>query len=130
MKFPNASYGGGRSVPGLIQTSHCAHPTHLRTAKPRKPMTVLIVDDNGTNLKLLRAVLERQGHCVLTANDGLEALAVLERQPIDAIISDILMPNMDGYRFCYEVRTSSRFCSLPFIVYTSSYTTPRDEKLS
>ena len=93
-------------------------------------MAILIVDDNATNLKLLRAVLEEEGHHVLTANDGLEALAVLEREPIDAVISDIRMPNMDGYRLCYEMRTSSRFCSVPFIIHTASYTTPRDEELS
>ena len=93
-------------------------------------MTVLIVDDNGTNLKLLRAVLEAEGHGVLAATDGLAALAVLEREPIDAVISDILMPNMDGYRFCAEVRASPRFCSLPFIVYTATCTEfPRNTKL-
>jgi PAS domain S-box-containing protein len=93
-------------------------------------MTVLIVDDDAMNLKLLGALLEEEGYSILTANDGLEALAVLEREPIDAVISDIHMPNMDGYRFCYEVRVSSRFYSLPFIVYTASYTASGDEELS
>ena len=60
----------------------------------------------------------------------MEALAVLEREKVDAIISDILMPRMDGYRFCYEVRASERFRHLPFIFYTSSYTSQGDEKLA
>ena len=49
---------------------------------------------------------------------------------MNAIISDILMPRMDGYRFCYEVRASEYFRHLPFIFYTSSYTSSSDEKLA
>ena len=61
-------------------------------------MHILIVDDNLTNLKLLRALLESEGHVIFEATDGVEALATLNREPIAAIISDILMPRMDGYR--------------------------------
>src|SRR6185503_21300188 len=89
---------------------------------------ILIVDDCPANRKLLRAVLEAEGLNTLEAADGVEALAALDREPIDAIISDILMPNMDGYRLCYEVRANKRFCHLPFIVYTTTYTSPSDEK--
>jgi signal transduction histidine kinase len=89
---------------------------------------ILIVDDHDTNRKLLRAVFEAEQYDVFEAADGVEALALLEREPIGAIISDILMPRMDGYRLCYEVRTSKRFCWLPFIIYTDTYTSPTDEK--
>ena len=60
-------------------------------------MNILVVDDSETNRKLLRVNLETEGHTILEAADGLEALATLEREKVDAIISDILMPNMDGY---------------------------------
>ena len=60
-------------------------------------MNLLIVDDHPTNLRLLRAQLESEGHAVFEAHDGVDALAMLERQPVDAVISDILMPRMDGY---------------------------------
>jgi PAS domain S-box-containing protein len=93
-------------------------------------MRILIVDDVPTNRKLLAAILEAEGHEVVPACDGAEALALLEHREIDAVISDILMPRMDGYRFCYEVRVSERFRHLPFIFYTSSYTSPSDEKLA
>jgi len=92
-------------------------------------MTTLIVDDNAANRKLLRAILEAEGHGTLEAADGVEALGVLEREKVDAIISDILMPRMDGYQFCYEVRVSDRFQHLPFIFLTSSYTSESDKKL-
>lgn len=92
-------------------------------------MNILIVDDQPINLKVLGALLAAEGHAVRTAANGVEALAVLEGQAVDAIISDILMPTMDGCRLCYEVRSSERLRHLPFIFYTASYTSPGDEKL-
>ena len=68
-------------------------------------MNLLIVDDTPTNLKLLRAQLEAEGHAVFEAHDGVDALALLERQRVDVVISDILMPRLDGYRLCHEIRT-------------------------
>jgi TolB-like protein/CheY-like chemotaxis protein/Flp pilus assembly protein TadD len=93
-------------------------------------MNVLIVDDDPTNMKLLRATLEHEGHTVAQARDGIVALETLERCGAEAIISDILMPRMDGYRLCYEVRKSARFKKIPFIVYTATYLSASDEKLS
>jgi DNA-binding response OmpR family regulator len=46
------------------------------------------------------------------------------------VLSDILMPRMDGYRLCHEIRTSDRLRDLPFVIYTSTYTSPSDEKLA
>ena len=54
---------------------------------------------------------------------------MLEREDVDAIISDILMPRMDGYRLCQEVRKSERWREMPFIFYTATYTSPGDEQL-
>jgi two-component system, cell cycle sensor histidine kinase and response regulator CckA len=93
-------------------------------------VNVLILDDIDTNRKLLRAQLEAEGVTVLEASDGVEGLEKLKRQKVDAAISDLLMPNMDGYRFCYEVRKSKEHRGLPIIIYTSTYTSPSDEKLS
>lgn len=92
-------------------------------------MKVLIVDDIEVNRDLLRAVLASEGHVAVDAVDGAAALEVLEREPVDAVISDILMPRMDGYRFCHEVRRSERLCALPFVFYTATYTSPSDEAL-
>jgi PAS domain S-box-containing protein len=93
-------------------------------------MNLLIVDDHPTNLKLLRAQLEAEGHAVFEAHDGVDALALLNRQRVDAIISDILMPCMDGYRFCHEIRKHARLYDLPVIIYTFTFTSPGDEKLA
>jgi PAS domain S-box-containing protein len=93
-------------------------------------MNLLIVDDNLINLKLLRAQLEAEGHVVFEAHDGVDALALLERQRVDVVISDILMPRMDGYRLCYEIRKHARLRDLPIILHTFTFTSPGDEKLA
>lgn len=92
-------------------------------------MNVLIVDDVYANLRLLRAILEAEGHRVLDAQDGVEALKVIDAEPLDAVISDILMPNMDGFRLCQELRHGERQPLLPFILYSSTYTEPADRAL-
>ena len=93
-------------------------------------MKILIVDDNEMNRKLLRVSLEGEGIDTFEAADGLEALTRLDVEKADAIISDILMPRMDGYRFCQEVRKSEPIKETPFIFYTSTYTSSGDEKLA
>ena len=93
-------------------------------------MKLLIVDDHDLNLKLLRAQLEGEGHQVVAAADGVEALEILGREPVDGVISDILMPRMDGYRLCMEVRSDARLVHLPFVLYTSTYNSPGDRELA
>ena len=93
-------------------------------------MNVLIADDNKTSCKLLRAVLEAEGHAVLVATDGHQALEILEHHRVDAIISDLLMPNLDGFRLCREIRQDTRWCQIPFICYTAIYCSLNDEKLA
>src|ERR1035438_5771826 len=93
-------------------------------------MNILIVDDIAINRKLLRVTLEAEGHTTLEAADGVEALQILASETVDAVISDILMPNMDGFRLCHALRKSERLHALPFIIYTSTYTSPDDMKLA
>lgn len=93
-------------------------------------INVLIADDNATNRKLLRRVLESEGHTVLEAENGIAALKFLEQRQVDAVISDILMPGMDGFRLCFEIRRNPNLRKMPFIVYTASYTSASDEKLA
>jgi len=93
-------------------------------------MKVLIADDNDASCKLLRALLEADGHAVIAASDGREALELLERHQVDAIISDLLMPNLDGFRLCREIRRDSRRHRTPFICYTAIYCSLDDEKLA
>jgi two-component sensor histidine kinase/FixJ family two-component response regulator len=94
-------------------------------------MRILIVDDHPLNLKLLRIRLEAEGEQVLEASDGQEALALLSKDgAVDAIVSDIVMPNMDGYRLCYELRHRKGFEQIPFVFYSNRYSSPSDEQLA
>src|SRR5712671_2451033 len=93
-------------------------------------MNILVVDDNTSVLTVLQVVLESKGHSVWSASDGTEALKVLEQADMHAVISDILMPRMDGYQLCLEVRKSGKFGDIPFIFYSSTYTSPSDEQMA
>ena len=63
---------------------------------------LLIVDDNAKIRKSLTLFLKMHGYDVSAATDGEDAMQKARRGPPDAVISDILMPNMDGYALCYE----------------------------
>ncbi|MBI4350400.1 MAG: response regulator [Elusimicrobia bacterium] len=93
-------------------------------------MKLLIVDDSGTNREILRRNLRGEGVEVLEAEDGLAALETLKTSKPDAIVSDILMPNLDGYSFCRAVRGDPALKDLPFVIYTSTYISPEDETLA
>lgn len=90
----------------------------------------LIVDDHEENLYLLRSVLESCGYDVVSAHHGQEALdAGLARIP-DLIVSDILMPVMDGFTFCRRCRELESLAQVPFVFYTATYTNEDDERLA
>jgi diguanylate cyclase (GGDEF)-like protein len=93
-------------------------------------MNVLVVDDNDINRKLLRVMLTAEGHKTVERANGLEALDSLERSQFDVLISDILMPGMDGYRLCYEIRRNQKLRNIPIIIYSSTYTSPADEQVA
>lgn len=91
-------------------------------------MKVLIVDDNDQSLYLLRTVLEHAGHEVWPAGDGAEALALAGRRVPDAIITDILMPRLDGFALCRAVRQSEKLGEIPVLLYSATYTDQRDRE--
>jgi len=91
---------------------------------------ILIVDDLKENLYLLETLLKGSGYEVLTAKDGVEALNKLKEKSIDMIISDILMPRMDGFQLCRECKKDESLKKIPFVFYTSTYTDAKDEQFA
>ena len=81
--------------------------------------TVMVVDDSVTVRKVTTRFLERQGFNVITAKDGVDALRVLQDETPDVMLLDIEMPRMDGFEVAKNLRTSSRWKTLPIIMITS-----------
>jgi class 3 adenylate cyclase/CheY-like chemotaxis protein len=84
------------------------------------PVTVLAVDDQSVNLRLLDAVLTPRGHRVIAASSGPEALALLETEDVDLVLLDILMPGMDGHEVCRRIRSTPATEFLPVVMITAS----------
>ncbi|MEX2684280.1 MAG: response regulator [Candidatus Sigynarchaeota archaeon] len=91
---------------------------------------VLIADDNAQNLYLLETILKANGYQVVSATNGAEALDICRKNPPDLIISDILMPVMDGFELCRRCKTDNSLKHVPFIFYTATYTDPKDEQFA
>ena len=68
---------------------------------------ILVVDDNDSIRKIIKTYLLRDGYNVFAASDGLEALALLDREQIDLMIADIMMPNMDGFTLIHQIRSAN-----------------------
>jgi len=88
---------------------------------------ILVVDDVTENRYMLEKMLEARGLSVVSAENGEDALAKALADPPDLIISDILMPVMDGYTLCKKCKADERLKHIPFVFYTATYTDPQDE---
>ncbi len=91
---------------------------------------ILIVDDNFQNRYVLETLLRTSGYKVISANNGAEALDLARETPPDLIITDILMPVMDGFQLCQQWKTDNQLKLIPFIFYTATYIEPKDEQLA
>ena len=94
-------------------------PLILNDPLKKRPLLVLVVDDSVTVRKVTSRLLERNGMNVLTAKDGIDALAVLEEHTPDLMLLDIEMPRMDGFEVAIQVRNDPRLMRLPIIMITS-----------
>lgn len=96
-----------------------ATPIAIENDSAEEGSKILVVDDNEMNRDLLARRLKRQGHEVLTANDGLAALGILNSHRVDLVLLDIMMPNLDGYQVLAKMKADEYLTDLPVIMITA-----------
>lgn len=94
-------------------------PGAAEIAVPRVP-TYLLVDDSPTVLNELRRTIEKLGVRVLSAGDGEAAMEILDREKIDAVVTDVNMPKLDGYELCRRIRASPAIEHLPVVMISAN----------
>jgi two-component system, cell cycle sensor histidine kinase and response regulator CckA len=105
-----------------------AQLSSLRASAPGR--RVLVVDDEASNRRLAVFRLRQAGYEVEAVASGAEALRVAAHQPPDAIVSDVMMPGMDGFALCREVRGDPRLASVPVVLVSSAYVDEPDRELA
>jgi len=90
---------------------------------------ILNVDDNRQNLYMLEVLFRAKGHEVVSAVNGVDAMEKAGQNAPDLIISDILMPKMDGFTLCRKWMQDDILRAVPFVFYTATYTDTKDEEL-
>jgi adenylate cyclase len=90
-----------------------ANEADLRTVIPSR---ILVVDDNASNRDLLSRRLQRQGHTVLEAEDGARALALVEKEALDLVLLDLMMPGISGYDVLARLKSDPRHRDIPIIM--------------
>lgn len=83
--------------------------------------TVLVVDDQASNRELVRDILTFRGHRVIEAHEGAEALGLAHEQHPDLVLTDVMMPGMDGYQLAQELRAATDTADTPIVFLTSNY---------
>nr|HOP40682.1 response regulator [Geobacteraceae bacterium] len=93
-------------------------------------MKILIVEDDDNSRVFLKRALQSQGYEVECAGNGVEALEKAALSAPGLIISDIMMPRMDGFELCRAIKLDERLRAVPFVFYTATFVEQRDEKLA
>jgi two-component system chemotaxis sensor kinase CheA len=120
---PNGSILLVLDVPTLIARSDAIaeHASRIvdKTAGPARQLSVMVVDDALMVRELQRSILERGGYSVRTASDGAEALAMLADEPADLVVTDLEMPNVDGFELTRSIRAHPRLTNIPVLIVSS-----------
>ena len=83
---------------------------------------ILVIEDDPSTRRLMSTVLRRGGYTPIDATDGVDALRIMDKQHVDLIVLDIMMPHMDGFEFTQTVRESG--CDIPILMTTAKETLP------
>lgn len=118
--------------PTLLTSTVRGHLAAAQTSKqkPGAGLVVLAIDDDPKQLKLISTYLSNLGFGVTTAKDGIEGLRRAEAALPDAVMSDVLMPGLDGFELCRAIRKHERLARIPVILLTNSYDDAADKRLA
>jgi diguanylate cyclase (GGDEF)-like protein len=134
-QFPQANFADylfKPVEPSFLVSTVRAHLAASQTSNdmPGEGRVVLVVDDEPKQLKLLATYLANLGFGVTTAKDGAEALSKAEIIFPDAVISDVLMPRLDGFELCMAIRKHPRLGKIPVVLLTNNYDDWADKRLA
>ena len=87
--------------------------------EPIEPRTIVIVEDNESFMKILKMRLEAKGHVTVLARDGFEGLNAVRKTKPDLVISDIMLPKLDGHKLCRLIKQDLSVQHIPVIMLTS-----------
>jgi CheY-like chemotaxis protein len=92
-------------------------PLSLPSIQPRNARgTILIVEDDRSIRRYLEVILQRAGYCVVAAADGLEAMKTALTSAVDAVVTDAIMPHLNGYELCRFLRHHPKLSRLPVVI--------------
>src|SRR5690606_38925086 len=101
----------------MMESTEQAAPSPAPVGKPR----VLAVDDQRDALRLLQIRLQNAGMECFTCSDGTSALQFLEKELVDLVILDVMMPNLDGYEVCRRIKAQERTRDIVVLFLTARY---------
>ncbi|MBV1914726.1 MAG: response regulator [Pseudomonadales bacterium] len=107
------------NVKALISSGHVEQEHETLDAVVEKTPEIMIVDDSITLRKITSRIFEREGMNIVTAKDGVEALAMLQEYTPDVMLLDVEMPRMNGYELAHQMKNHSRLKNVPIIMITS-----------
>jgi CheY-like chemotaxis protein len=93
-------------------------------------MKILLIDNSAENRDVLRLIVEKHGHTGLEAEDGQDGLKKTETHHPDLIITDVMMPMMDGFQFLRNLKRDENLRSIPCVAYSATYTGSDDRELA
>ena len=119
--LPFADHKGGvdtnpfKSIAGRLAKSS---PCQSAVMNPRNPV-ILCVDDEPVNCELLENILVANGYEVISAANGKDALLKIKTREIDLVLLDVIMPEMNGFEVCREIKENKEFMNIPVIMITA-----------
>jgi CheY-like chemotaxis protein len=104
------------SLAGLSAFVNHVEPAPRPASPSVTPLTILLAEDNPVNQRLATRLLQKRGHTVVVAADGVEAVAAFERQVFDAVLMDVQMPEMDGFEATAAIRARERLTGTRILI--------------